>query len=553
MPVRLSLWLPALCGVVLCAAPADADFLIYKVPNRPGANAGAGGDPAAPGGLPGGVSLDNLPPGLRGLVEASGRRAGGPPGAAPVEMKITFQGRFQVNGKLVNYSHPGQREPMIWQLEDRQRWPDAVGRPDGCEIVKSPTTQQEFAKKMGQAGKDPDAMLRTALYSLKKRSGGVPREFYDTVDKVLDVAPQYEAARRVRELKRHFDEPLPDNPALEQELRSYVRRPEMRIASSEHYLLLHNTPERPAKGERKSRAQRRLELLEQAYESFVLFFQSQDVELELPRERLKVVLFNDEEDYLELVASLNPALSSNAGFWDPTRNTLFFNDRHTGPRNKALQAMYDNLERAVDDAKKGRNRGGDTVRFVKTLDVLVDVDRENTDLESVSREATHQLAGSMGLLPRHVVIPSWVREGLAVYFEIPAEATWSGIGAITDQRLALYRALDEDRAQASVDSIVGDQLGDQARLRSFGSQGYAQAWALTHFLLETRVRELLAFYRMLGEMPPDVTLSPLLLSELFARVMGGDPRGVAQEWRQYMRSLKSDVERLKDLGGGGRS
>jgi hypothetical protein len=557
MSVRCWLLLFAVgCG--LCR-PAQADLLIYKVPGQPGALPGttpgaAPLDPSLLGGLPGGISLDNVLAGQlpAGLADMLAKRQGAAQAPGPVEMKMVFQGRFQINGRLVNYSHPGQRDAMVFQLEDRQRWPDAVGRPDGCEIVKCPTTQQEFVRRMGQAGKDPDAMMRSAVFALKKRPIGAPREFYDAVDKVLDAAPQHEAARRVRELKRQLDEPLPDNPTLEQELRSFVRRPEMKLVTSEHYVLLHDTPERPAKGERKSRSQRRLELLEQAYQTFVLFFVAQDVELDIPRERLKVVLFNDEKDYLDFEASLNPGLSSGAGFWDPARNTLFFNDRATSERYKSMQAIYDSLERQAEDAKKARTRAGDVVRFVKTLSVLIDVDRENSDIESVSHEATHQLAGSLGLLPGQVVIPDWVREGLANYFEIPADATWSGVGAINDQRLALYRALEEDRSHAGVDFIVGDQLFDYARTRNIEAQGYAQAWALTHFLLETRVRDLVSFYRMLGSMPPDVTLNPLLLSELFGRVFG-DPAALDQQWRQSMRTLKTDVDRLKDLGGGGRS
>ena len=39
--------------------------------------------------------------------------------------------------------------------------------------------------------------------------------------------------------------------------------------------------------------------------------------------------------------------------------------------------------------------------------MLVEIERENSDIEVVSHETTHQMAGNTGLLPRNVLIPSW--------------------------------------------------------------------------------------------------------------------------------------------------
>jgi hypothetical protein len=50
------------------------------------------------------------------------------------------------------------------------------------------------------------------------------------------------------------------------------------------------------------------------------------------------------------------------------------------------------------------------------------------------------------------------------------------------------------------------------------------------------------FYRRLGEMPPDVVLSPEVLTKLFDEVFGKDRALLDAEWRAYMRSLKSDVD-----------
>ena len=84
---------------------------------------------------------------------------------------------------------------------------------------------------------------------------------------------------------------------------------------------------------------------------------------------------------------------------------------------------------------------------------MIDLERENSDIEVVSHETTHQMAGNTGLLPRHVQVPRWVHEGLATYFETPNGASWGAIGAVNDSRLKLYRVLASDENAASAASM----------------------------------------------------------------------------------------------------
>ena len=73
--------------------------------------------------------------------------------------------------------------------------------------------------------------------------------------------------------------------------------------------------------------------------------------------------------------------------------------------------------------------------------------------------------------------------------------------------------------------------------------GYGQAWALTHFLMETRIDKFVAYYRMLGEMPAATPLNPDLLFEIFTSVFGDDMKSLDQDWRAYMRALQTDMQR----------
>jgi hypothetical protein len=170
------------------------------------------------------------------------------------------------------------------------------------------------------------------------------------------------------------------------------------------------------------------------------------------------------------------------------------------------------------------------------------MERENLDLRVVSHETTHQMAGNTGLLPRHVRIPSWVHEGLASYFETSEGANWGGIGAVNEERLDWYRALERDKEHSNIDFIVGDQIFDYAGSHASTVHAYGQAWALTHFLMERHFEEFIAFYRRLGEMPPEVVFSQEVLTNVFNEAIKKDRRTLDTEWRSYMRGLKTDLE-----------
>jgi hypothetical protein len=143
-----------------------------------------------------------------------------------------------------------------------------------------------------------------------------------------------------------------------------------------------------------------------------------------------------------------------------------------------------------------------------------------------------------------VRVPKWVHEGLAAYFESPNDGAWSGIGAVNEQRIKYYRALEPDKEHSNLNFIVGDQIFDYAASLGAVLHGYGQAWAITHFLVEKHFDELMRFYKALGELPPDIEFTPEVLNPLFDREFGTDRSLLDQEWRSYMRSLKTDVEEV---------
>ena len=444
---------------------------------------------------------------------------------------LVLQGSTKVNaGGSVTFTHP-KLGTMYFDIRE-------------SEIKKVPTVQEQFNKQLGKAGADPEKRYAAAQWALRH---GLLNAFYQAVDKTLEADPNHARANMVKKLKAKMDEPIADSSKQEKELRDMVGRPDMKIKLSKHFILMHDTSDKPFANRKIPRADERLQLLEQVYESFLLRFYAHGVELEIPKDRLKVCLFSEHQDYLFFATKLDPGLSSAAGFWSPTTNASVFYDNGTTEDFKQLLELAADLQDRKKEAQKLRAaNAADIVRLADTLQFIVGLERENLDVEVVSHETAHQMAGNTGLLPRDVRVPSWVHEGLATYFETPEGANWGGIGAVNSSRLDLYRTLEPDKEHSNIDFIVGDQIFDYAASHSAKVHGYGQAWALTHFLMERHFEEFIAFYRRLGEMPPEVQFSQEVLTSVFNECVKKDRRGLDIEWRTYMRGLKTDMEIILD-------
>lgn len=444
-------------------------------------------------------------------------------------LQMTVQGKIYVNpGQTVTLVHP-----KFGQLH--------FGL-DSVEMHTVPTTVQQYNKMFARAQQSGDttAMFKACVWALKH---GLLENYFDGINKILAVDPQHQEAQRVLSLKRKMDEPIYDSSQQEKELRQLVRNDGMKVAKSKHFILLHDTPDKPAEGSKKTRSEERLDLLERVYESFLLLFYSRGMELEIPKERMKVVLFNEYDDYYQFSVAQSPSLASAAGFYDPVINTSVFYDHGSDETFELLKKVAKVYEKRADEAIRRKEKGqAELIRFGRTFKVLIQIQQENEDIKVVSHEATHQMAGNTGLFPRHVLVPAWVHEGLATYFEAPGDATWAGIGAVNRDRLEWYRALEGDREHSNINFIVTDQIFDLAGSHASRIHAYGQSWALTHFMLENEFDKIMAYYRALGELPPNMVFSPDTLQEVFNRTFGEDRTGLDQRWRSYMRGLKTDTE-----------
>ncbi len=128
-----------------------------------------------------------------------------------------------------------------------------------------------------------------------------------------------------------------------------------------------------------------------------------------------------------------------------------------------------------------------------------------TDLkETMIHEATHQVAYNIGLHSRVGETPRWVVEGMATVFEPEAMRTVTA-GNLPKQRLNWERHLvfrnfvqTKRRPSKSLRSFIESEDLYETSVLDF----YAQSWALTFFLVETRPRNYSAYLKRIAARDP---------------------------------------------------
>lgn len=415
---------------------------------------------------------------------------------------------------------------------------------DMAHVIRGPSRKETFGRMLKRAERKSDisACTEAARFALQS---GLLDEFYDAARVMRKIDPQHPTVKRLIAAHKAISAPLGDETSAKKKLADIVKRRNMKFEVSKHYVLMHDVSDTKTRKDR-TRAQQRIELLETVYRSYFLKFAIENKPLNPPKERMLVLLFGQEKDYLHYVNLLDPMLKQASGFWSPTNNVAVYFDQGTTDHHKAVRRAADELNRAKDQIIRKRLKGGrDIIQFAKALDKIVEISREQADVSVVSHEATHQLAGNSELLPRGKVVLRWAHEGLATYFETPHGAGWGGIGAVNEDRLKWYRLLQADREHSNIEFIVSDKIFDFATSHEGLVAAYGQAWALTHFLMETRFGKLVDYYNRISAIQMDeagnIQRSELVV--IFDEVFG-DRRKLESEWRNYMAKLRSDQDKI---------
>ena len=275
-----------------------------------------------------------------------------------------------------------------------------------------------------------------------------------------------------------------------------------------HYLIAYNTS--PAY------AQWVGSLYERLFTAFYNYWGQRGVELHEPEFPLVALVFENKASYAQFArAEVGETAQSMIGYYSLKTNRMVSYDltgvedlRVVGERNTAAR-----------------------------INVILSQPGAERTVATIVHEATHQVAFNSGLQVRYADIPFWVSEGIAIYFETPdlsSSKGWRKIGGVNRVNLVNFRRLLKNREQGLETLLAGDQrFRDPAK----AADAYAEAWALTYFLLRTRGEDYvkylqaLAQYAPLGEQSADERLAE------FKKHFGDDLPKLEAEFLRYMRGV----------------
>lgn len=281
------------------------------------------------------------------------------------------------------------------------------------------------------------------------------------------------------ELVEHTSDEQPFEPYTRDEIskRLLAELPHgFRVHSTAHYLVFYNTS--PAY------AQWCGSLFEQLYMAFTTFWTRKGFDLRQPEFPLVAIVFADKQSYVKFSQpELGEAGESIIGYFGLNSNRM---------------VMYDLTGIESQGHGRGRNKTAAQIN-----QILAQPDASRT-VATIIHEATHQIAFNCGLHTRRSDCPFWFCEGIAEYFETPnlrSAKGWKGIGKdVNPARLDQFRRYLAARPANSLETLLRDDTRFRDPKQSLDA--YAEAWALTYFLIWQHPKEYVAYMAMLSKKKP---------------------------------------------------
>lgn len=226
------------------------------------------------------------------------------------------------------------------------------------------------------------------------------------------------------------------------------------VTTTTHYVVAH------ARGQRDRWAER----FEGLYREFVTYFGKRGFRLRDPEFPLVGIVLRDEAEFQRYMASLGVSVPPGLiGLYSLATNRIL---------------VYD-------------------------IDPIGKHGEWHETATTILHEATHQTAFNTGIHSRYTPPPLWVAEGLATLFEAPGvyDARYHAARAdrINGGRLEDFRQIV---APKHAPELIVSILANDALFRTHPRAAYAEAWALTFYLIETQPANYARYVALTAARPP---------------------------------------------------
>ena len=338
------------------------------------------------------------------------------------------------------------------------------------------------------AAEGADFMFRTVVGG--ETLEGRPLDWTDQTMRLLGRDGQlYEFAPSAAKKSKKTSPTFQGYDATEMRRRLYAEfNNRFEITTTTHYLVAH------PRGRGSEWAAR----FEKLYRSFANYFRVRGFQTSSPQYPLVAVVFPNRSEYNRYVQQSSDGAPSGAlGHYEPRSNRVYL----------------------FEQSSPGDDRWAETA-------------------STVIHEATHQTAYNVGIHTRFADTPRWISEGLATMFEARGVYDTKSYDRVSDRinyvRLHDFRSLVvPHRPLGTISNFISsDDLFDRKAIPA-----YAQAWALTFFLSETRPQQYSAYLRKVADKPlfEDYTSQQRVAD--FRSVFGSDLQMLESHFNSYMKKL----------------
>ncbi|NQV27580.1 MAG: DUF1570 domain-containing protein [Rhodopirellula sp.] len=281
---------------------------------------------------------------------------------------------------------------------------------------------------------------------------------------------------------------------------------EFHIHTTDNYVIAASTPE--------ACSQWTSQLLERMQIAFQSYWQNRHFELHPLASPLPVLILSNQTQFAKMAEfDRTPASAKGQGYYLVTANRIVLFDL------------------TAQDA---------TSPATTIVEVQRRVEKVPASVATVVHEATHQIAFNRGMHCRYADNPVWLTEGMAMYFETPdlkSRRGWSGIGKVNDARLFRFREfLKARRGTGSIESLIRDNSRFAEADRAIDA--YSEAWALSYFLIRTRIRDYSQYLNTIAQKQPLQWDTPEERVAEFRSAFGDDLAKLDRELVSFTSRLK---------------
>ena len=228
-------------------------------------------------------------------------------------------------------------------------------------------------------------------------------------------------------------------------------------------------------------------VFEDLYDSFSHYFSLRGYQVKSPEFPMVTVIFPDEDQFFAYCKKDGVRVGEGLlGYYHPHTNRTALFDQRT----------------AISSVDIDQNQAENELTYSRVTSTGKNLTEALRD--TIIHEATHQVAFNTGLHSRVGENPRWVVEGLATTFESDELRAHTGGRAKSVSRINRTRLLwfnhyaQKRRGKESLRAFIRDDH----LFRSATLDAYAEAWALTFFLVETQPARYARYLKKISKRDP---------------------------------------------------